>query len=93
MDRKKVNICVQFFYLNWNKISKKYIFFQYQKGDNFIGEIYRILYKDANDSENKNKSSLILKIAPSNLLRREKMKLRSLFMREINMYDQVRIIF
>lgn len=63
--------------------------FSISQGDNFMGELYRILYKDANDSDNKNQSSLILKIAPSNLLRREKMRLRNLFLREIDMYDQV----
>ena len=71
---------------------KKLIFFSISQGDHFIGEIYRILYKDANDSDNKNQSSLILKIAPSNLLRREKFRLRNLFQREINMYDQVCMI-
>lgn len=58
-------------------------------GDNFIGEIYRILYKDGNDSENEKQSSLILKIAPRNLQRRKKLRLRELFLREIDMYDQV----
>lgn len=60
-----------------------------KKGDNFIGEIYRILYKDVNDKKNENQSPLILKIAPRNLLRREKLRLRALFLREISMYDQV----
>lgn len=58
-------------------------------GDNFVGEIYRILYKDANDQNNEKQSSLILKIAPRNLCRREKFRIRDLFMREINMYDEV----
>lgn len=58
-------------------------------GDNFIGEILRIFYKDANDNETSEKSSLILKIAPQNVLRRQKLRLRDLFLREIDMYDQV----
>lgn len=58
-------------------------------GDNFMGKIYRILYKDGNDSENKKQSSLILKIAPRNLQRRKELRLRELFLREIDMYDQV----
>lgn len=61
-------------------------------GDNFIGEIYRILFKDANDENNEKQSSLILKIAPKNLFRRERFRIRDLFLREINMYDEVRRI-
>lgn len=52
-----------------------------------MGEIYRVLYQDVNYIENE--SSLILKIAPSNLVRREKTRIHDLFVREINMYDQV----
>lgn len=55
-----------------------------------MGEIFRVLYKDVNCTENE--SSLILKIAPNNLVRREKLKVRDLFVREINMYDKVTVI-
>lgn len=57
-----------------------------------MGEVYRILYENSNENENRNESSLILKIAPTNLARREKMRSRELFVREINMYDKVIII-
>ncbi|XP_031627333.1 uncharacterized protein LOC116343429 [Contarinia nasturtii] len=61
-----------------------------KKGANFMGEIYRIFYEDANDSENKSQtSSLILKMAPRNLMRREKLRSRHIFLREIDMYDKV----
>lgn len=56
-------------------------------GDNFVGAIYRIIYKDAKDSHNE--SSLILKIAPSARVNREKQRLHELFVREIFIYDQV----
>lgn len=55
-----------------------------------MGEIYRVLYRDVNHTENE--SSLILKISPSNLIRRKKLKVRDLFVREINMYDKVIVI-
>lgn len=53
--------------------------------------IYRILYKDAKETNDKNQSSLILKIAPTDPFRRESQKLRELFLREISIYDEVRI--
>lgn len=56
-----------------------------------MGEVYRVKYKDANENEIKNQSSIILKIAPSNPIRRERMRSRDLFLREINMYDKVNI--
>lgn len=54
-----------------------------------MGEIYRILYKNSNENENQDQSSLIMKIAPTNLVRREKMRSRDLFVREVNIYDKV----
>lgn len=60
-------------------------------GDNFVGVIYRILYKDANETSGKEQSSLILKIAPTDPFRREMQKLRELFLREISIYDEVMI--
>ena len=58
-------------------------------GDNFMGEVYRVLYKDANE---KSQSSLILKVAPRNPARREHMRSRDLFVREIDLYDKVSIL-
>lgn len=53
-----------------------------------MGEIHRILYRDKN-SIGDTHDSLILKIAPSNLARREKFRLQNLFQREIIIYNQV----
>lgn len=58
-------------------------------GDNFVGVIYRILYRDANETADENESSLILKIAPTDPFRRETQKLRELFLREISIYEEV----
>lgn len=52
--------------------------------------IFRILYKDANEAIDANPSSLILKIAPSDVQLREKRNLRDLFLREIKIYDEVK---
>lgn len=59
------------------------------KGDNFIGEIYRILYKLKADNKENEQKSLILKIAAQNVTHREKFKLRYFFEREIRMYEEV----
>lgn len=55
-------------------------------GDNFIGEIYRILYKCENDTK---QSSLILKMAAQNMARREKFNLSAFFARETRVYKEV----
>lgn len=52
-----------------------------------MGEIYRILCQDNKNTENQ--TSVILKIAPKHLMRREKFRLRDLFLREIMIYDEV----
>lgn len=52
-----------------------------------MGEIFRILCVDKNNEENR--TSLILKIAPRSLMRREKFNLHNLFRREIVMYEEV----
>lgn len=58
-----------------------------------MGEIFRIFYEDENVCENKNQpSSLILKIAPRNLARREMFRSRQMFLHEIDMYDQVSLV-
>lgn len=61
-------------------------------GDNFNGQIYRILFKCANEDDDKRKS-LILKIAPRNIMRRQKLNIRPLFLREIMLYDDVLSFF
>lgn len=58
-------------------------------GENFVGAVYRIICKDADDDANKSEFSLILKIAPSDRACREIQKLHELFSREIFLYDQV----
>lgn len=57
------------------------------KGDNFMGEIFRVLCQDTTNSNNQ--TSLILKKAPRNLMLRQAFHSRDLFLREIAMYDQV----
>lgn len=57
-------------------------------GDNFNGEIYRVYFKRTDDDDAK-KTSLILKSAPKNMARREKLNVRVLFLREIMLYDDV----
>lgn len=54
-----------------------------------MGEIYRILYSDDDENNSNTASSLILKIAPRNPVRREKFHARDMFLREITMYDEV----
>lgn len=56
-----------------------------------MGEVYRIVYQDKDNV--KNRTSLILKVAPKNVKLREKLKSHSLFVREIMMYDEVSSIF
>lgn len=56
-----------------------------------MGEIFRIQFKPSDDDDNDHskKSSLILKCAPTNPLRRQRVGVRNLFLREITMYDEV----
>lgn len=56
-------------------------------GQNFMGEIYRVLYK--NNETNDNPTSLILKLAPTNRVDEEKKRSRIMFLREMLMYSQV----
>lgn len=53
-----------------------------------MGEVYRILYKSKDSSDNKT-GSLILKMAPTDLVRRKEVKTHESFIREITMYDEV----
>lgn len=50
-----------------------------------MGLIYRILFK----TDDTRKTSLILKIAPKDVMRRKTLRVRNLFLREISMYDEV----
>lgn len=50
-----------------------------------MGLIYRILFK----TDDTRKTSLILKIAPKDEMRRKTLRVRNLFLREISMYDEV----
>lgn len=62
-----------------------------KQGDNFMGIIYRILFKNGGDNNIK-KTSLILKIAPSDEMRRKTLGVRKLFLREVLMYNEVNLI-
>lgn len=78
---------------NVNKVMNVQFFDEFSlvlTGDNFMSEIYRIFCRNKNSIDN---GSLILKIAPRHLARREKFQLHSLFRREIIVYDQVTTSF
>lgn len=57
--------------------------------NNFIGVIYRVSYKRMNENENGNERTLILKVAPQNLLRRSMFTVRPAFEREVYSYEKV----
>lgn len=58
--------------------------------NNFIGIVYRVSFSEDNDNSTDAKSSkLILKCAPTNQARREQFLSRSLFLREMYMYNVV----
>lgn len=58
-----------------------------KRGDNFIGVVHQVQYTEKNDESQK--SSMILKIAPTNLARREHFFVKPYFLREIYIYDTV----
>lgn len=58
--------------------------------DNFIGIVYRASYHK--DDEIDHISKLILKTAPQNVVQRTQFFVRPAFLREIYIYDTVRII-
>lgn len=61
-----------------------------QAGDNnFIGIVYRVSFNSDDDTDNEKK--LILKVAPQNVARRTQFFSRPCFLREIYMYETVRI--
>lgn len=68
-----------------------------KKGDNYIGIIYGAtgaLNRSQNNNDNdERKKNLIVKVAPSNVLRREQFKSRLCFLREIKMYTEVLTMF
>lgn len=55
---------------------------------NFIGVVYRVSFWKEDDTKSP-KSSQILKVAPQNAARRAQFMSRSLFLREMYMYDVV----
>lgn len=58
--------------------------------DNFLGIVQRITYnKIADKNEDAQKSTLFLKTAPTNAIRREGFNSRNCFLREIYVYDEV----
>lgn len=60
-------------------------------GDNFIGIVYRVSgEKSKCDNDKNEKLNIILKVAPSNKMRREKFFARPSFLREIFVYEEVR---
>lgn len=64
-----------------------------QAGDsNFIGMVYRVYFEKEDENDNdRNSSSLILKVTPQNAARRNQFCSRSSFLREIYLYDKVLI--
>lgn len=67
-----------------------------EKGDNFIGIVYRVTCrKTSSESDNDEKSpalKFILKVAPQHSERRESFKSRKAFLREIRVFNVVRSI-
>lgn len=59
--------------------------------NNFIGIVYRVLFGKIGEKTNgKNPmQTLVVKVAPRQLERRQRFQIRSLFLREIFMYEQV----
>lgn len=57
-------------------------------GDNFIGIVYRINFST---SDGKHSSSLFLKVAPTDEIRRLMFNVQPCFMREIYAYDVVNV--
>lgn len=55
--------------------------------NNFIGIVYRATFNK--DDEKNPLQTLIVKVAPQQLERRQRFQIRPLFLREIFMYDQV----
>lgn len=66
-----------------------------KKGDNFVGIVYRIAFSrtDGFNTQNgvakKKSGQLFLKVAPTNLLRREHFSARICFLREMYVYNEV----
>lgn len=56
-----------------------------------MGNIFRIQIKRSRDDDNDDSkdASLILKCAPTSPIRRERIGVRNVFLREITMYDEV----
>lgn len=64
-----------------------------QAGDsNFVGIVHRVYFEKEDENDNdRNSSSLILKVTPQNAARRIQFCSRSSFLREIYLYEKVLI--
>lgn len=62
-----------------------------KNGDNFIGIVNRITFHKVGE-EKTSRSTLILKIAPTNPARRQRFFSRPCFAREIFMYNEVNVV-
>lgn len=61
-----------------------------QNGEsNFMGVLHRISFSKKGADEDEKGKSLVLKVAPQDMMLRDKRFSRSSFMREIHMYDKV----
>lgn len=62
-------------------------------GDNFIGIVYRVSFSKLEQNGKTEKvSQMIVKVAPTNLARREQFRPRDCFLREIQLYNEVNIL-
>lgn len=66
-----------------------------KKGDNFVGIVYRVTCErtgtDGNAKNSSDPLKLILKVAPQHQMRRDAFPSRQLFLREIYIFNEVRI--
>lgn len=60
-----------------------------KQGDNFIGIVHRVTYNKIDENIKNQEFTLILKVAPTNLARRESFFSRPTFLREIYSYTKV----
>lgn len=62
--------------------------------NNFVGIVYRVTFSKSDDAKTGKNCvhTLILKVAPQQLLRRKKFNVRPSFLREIHVYEKVRAL-
>lgn len=87
-SRHQKRVILFMFYHDFAIFRLNFVIF-YCLGDNFQGNISRILFKRPNGGDEFEKKSLILKVAPKNVARRQMAGSRNVFLREISMYDEV----